>query len=98
MFKHLMAWLFILVGLGIAHAAPPNVVIFFLDDSGYADFQPFGEPAYATPNVEQLAAEGVRFTRFYVPQGEREISAMGTSATSQTPAPPRVDSMSRPAC
>lgn len=46
----------------------PNVVVIFLDDSGWADFRPFGTPSYATPNVERLAAEGTRFTRFYVPQ------------------------------
>lgn len=46
----------------------PNVVMVFLDDSGYADFHPFGNPPYATPNVEQLAREGCRFTNFYVPQ------------------------------
>ena len=47
---------------------PPNVVIIFLDDSGYADFRPFGDPPYPTPNVERLAAEGCRFNNFYVPQ------------------------------
>lgn len=46
----------------------PNVVIIFLDDSGYADFEPFGSHEYKTPNVERLAAEGRRFTRFHVPQ------------------------------
>ena len=46
----------------------PNVVIVFLDDSGYSDFRPFGDPGYPTPNVEKLAADGVRCTRFYVPQ------------------------------
>ncbi|MBN2785944.1 MAG: sulfatase [Pontiellaceae bacterium] len=47
---------------------PLNVIIIFLDDSGYADFHPFGNPPYATPHVEQLVAEGVQFTQFYVPQ------------------------------
>lgn len=46
----------------------PNVVIIFLDDSGWADFKPFGNPEYLTPNVQQLAAEGCRFNNFYVPQ------------------------------
>ncbi len=45
---------------------PPNVVIIFLDDSGYGDFEPFGEPKYKTPKVSQLASEGVRFNQFYV--------------------------------
>src|SRR4030042_6900325 len=47
---------------------PPNFVIIFLDDSGWADFKPFGIPAYRTPNVEQLAEDGCRFNNFYVPQ------------------------------
>jgi arylsulfatase A-like enzyme len=47
---------------------PPNFVVIFLDDSGYSDFRPFGAPDYPTPNVERLAAQGCRFTNFYVPQ------------------------------
>ena len=47
---------------------PPNIVVIFLDDSGFADFRPFGSPAYDTPNVRQLAAAGCRFTHFHVPQ------------------------------
>ncbi len=47
---------------------PPNIVLIFLDDSGWADFEPFADPAYETPNVLELANEGCRFTRFYVPQ------------------------------
>jgi len=46
----------------------PNVVIIFLDDSGWADFEPFGEIALETPHVSQMAAEGTAFHNFYVPQ------------------------------
>jgi arylsulfatase A-like enzyme len=46
----------------------PNFVIIFLDDSGWADFKPFGNPEYPTPNVQKLAQEGCRFDNFYVPQ------------------------------
>jgi len=46
----------------------PNFVIIFLDDSGWADFKPFSNPRYPTPNVNQLATEGCRFNNFYVPQ------------------------------
>ncbi len=46
----------------------PNVVIIFLDDSGYSDFSPFGNGNIPTPNVQKLADEGTRFTNFYVPQ------------------------------
>ncbi|MCC6265216.1 MAG: sulfatase-like hydrolase/transferase [Bryobacterales bacterium] len=51
-----------------APAKRPNFVIVFLDDSGYADFHPFGTPSYLTPNAVKLAAEGCRFTNFHVPQ------------------------------
>lgn len=46
----------------------PNFVIILLDDSGYADFRPFGKTAYPTPNVESLASQGCQFRQFYVPQ------------------------------
>jgi len=46
----------------------PNVVIIFLDDSGWSDFEPFGELAIETPQVQQMAAEGTAFHNFYVPQ------------------------------
>ncbi len=49
-------------------AERPNIVLIFLDDAAYSDFRPFGKPPYATPNVERLAAEGVQYTRFHVPQ------------------------------
>ncbi len=51
-----------------SESKPPNIVIVFLDDSGWADFTPFGKPAYKTPNVDRLASEGCRFMNFYVPQ------------------------------
>jgi arylsulfatase A len=49
-------------------AARPNFVVIFLDDSGYSDFRPFGDPAYSTPNVSRLAGQGCTFTNFHVPQ------------------------------
>ena len=47
---------------------PPNFVLIFLDDAGWADFRPFGQTQYPTPNVQRLADEGCRFNNFYVPQ------------------------------
>ena len=43
----------------------PNFVIVFIDDMGYADIGPFGAKGYETPNLNRMAAEGVRFTDFY---------------------------------
>jgi arylsulfatase A len=66
----LAAWLLSAVTTAQAQgdARPPNFVIILLDDSGWADFRPFSQPAYPTPQVEQLAREGCRFNNFYVPQ------------------------------
>ena len=49
-----------------ANAAGPNVVVLFIDDMGYADPSCFGNPAMKTPNIDRLAAEGIRLTNFYV--------------------------------
>jgi arylsulfatase A-like enzyme len=51
-----------------AGTRPPNFVLIFLDDSGWADFHPFGNPDYQTPNVERLASQGCQFRNFHVPQ------------------------------
>ena len=46
----------------------PNVVIVYADDLGYGDVGAYGAPRIRTPHVDRLAAEGVRFTDFYVAQ------------------------------
>ncbi|MBY0507930.1 MAG: sulfatase [Bryobacteraceae bacterium] len=47
-----------------AAPAPPNVVLIYCDDLGYGDLGCYGS-AIPTPNLDRLAAEGVRFTHFY---------------------------------
>ena len=42
---------------GKAHARPPNVVVLFIDDMGYADPSCFGNPAMKTPNIDRLAED-----------------------------------------
>ena len=44
---------------------PPNFVLIFVDDLGYADIGCFGSPDIRTPRLDQLAKEGMRFTHFY---------------------------------
>jgi arylsulfatase len=46
----------------------PNIVLVFIDDLGYADVGCFGAKGYATPNIDRMAEEGMRFTSFYVAQ------------------------------
>lgn len=43
----------------------PNFVIIFTDDQGYQDVGCFGSPTIRTPNLDQMAKEGIRFTSFY---------------------------------
>ena len=44
---------------------PANIIIIFMDDMGYGDPECYGGGPYHTPNINQLAAEGMRFTNFY---------------------------------
>jgi len=44
---------------------PPNVIIIFTDDHGYGDLGCYGSPNIQTPNIDRMAAEGMRFTSFY---------------------------------
>ena len=61
---------FLLVGVSSIVAAedetPPNIVLLFADDLGYGDLACYGHPYAQTPNLDRLAAEGSRFTQFYV--------------------------------
>ncbi len=47
------------------HAAPPNLIFILADDLGYGDLGCYGQKTLATPNLDRLAAEGMRFTRHY---------------------------------
>src|SRR5689334_1149555 len=42
----------------------PNIVIILADDLGFSDIGPYGSEI-PTPNLDKLAAEGVRFSQFY---------------------------------
>jgi len=64
-------WATLFLGAAVAAAMagperPPNVVLVFADDLGYGDLGCFGATAYRTPHLDRLAAEGVKFTDFYV--------------------------------
>lgn len=44
---------------------PPNFVVIFTDDQGYADIGCFGSPDIRTPRLDAMAKNGVKFTSFY---------------------------------
>ena len=45
---------------------PPNIVVILADDLGYGDLGAFGAPAIRTPRLDAMAAEGQKWTNFYV--------------------------------
>ncbi|MCB1228798.1 MAG: sulfatase [Verrucomicrobiae bacterium] len=46
---------------------PPNFILIFADDLGYADLGCFGAKDFETPNLDRMAKEGAKLTNFYVP-------------------------------
>jgi arylsulfatase A-like enzyme len=56
-------WFF--YGMAWALAAPPNIVIFYLDDMAWAQPSCYGGKLAPTPNIDSLAAQGIRFTQGY---------------------------------
>ncbi len=51
----------------VAHQAtpPPNILLIQADDLGYGDLSAYGQARFATPALDQLAREGIRFTQYY---------------------------------
>ncbi len=49
----------------LAAGPPPNILFILADDFGYADLSCYGRPDYKTPNIDRLAAEGVRLLQAY---------------------------------
>lgn len=64
--KILLAYL--VLACGSSFSASPNVVFIVADDMGYADLGVQGARGFKTPHLDRLAAEGTRFTQFYVAQ------------------------------
>jgi arylsulfatase len=60
----LLLWLLSCVLVTPSGAEQPNIVLILLDDVGYSDYGCFGGEIQ-TPNIDRLAARGLRFTQFY---------------------------------
>jgi arylsulfatase A-like enzyme len=46
-------------------ASKPNIILILADDLGYGDLSCYGQKKFATPNIDKLAREGMRFTNHY---------------------------------
>jgi arylsulfatase len=55
----------------------PNFVVVFIDDMGYGDIGTQGATGWTTPNLDKMAAEGMRFTNFYSAQPVCSASRAG---------------------
>lgn len=61
-------WSLLALGLGsraVAAPSKPNVIVILADDLGYGDLGCFGQKLIKTPNIDRLAAEGMKFTQAY---------------------------------
>jgi arylsulfatase A-like enzyme len=68
--KYTLILLCILLFSGLAPAQnKPNILHIVADDVGWDDLSCFGSMHYRTPNLDQLAKEGVRLVNFYAPHG-----------------------------
>lgn len=59
------------------HSETPNIVLILLDDMGNGDISTLGALGYKTPNIDQLANEGLRFTNYLSPQAVCSASRAG---------------------
>ena len=58
-------------------AAPPNIVLIFTDDQGYQDVGAYGADDILTPNLDQMASEGIMLSSFYAAQAVCSASRAG---------------------
>lgn len=63
--KFLTCFLCLVAAAAAAAESRPNIVMILVDDLGYADLSCYGSEVHRTPNIDRLAAEGVRFTDFH---------------------------------
>jgi len=63
--SRLVSLIAFILSVGCSIAAQPNIVFMVADDLGYGDIGCYGAPDAKTPHIDQLAADGLRFTQMY---------------------------------
>lgn len=63
--KSLLAFVLVLLGSFVHAAEKPNIIYILVDDLGYGDLGCYGQKMLTTPNLDKMAAEGMKFTRHY---------------------------------
>lgn len=61
----LLMLLFVGMASPVCLASPPNIVVFMVDDLGWGELGCYGQEKISTSRIDQLAAEGMRFTQAY---------------------------------
>lgn len=74
----------LLLATGLQAAEQPNILLVYVDDLGYGDLGSYGHPVLRTPNIDALAADGLRFTSNYSPSALCSPSRAGL-LTGRTP-------------
>ena len=67
MIRSLMWMLAVVIGVGVAEAKGPNVVVILSDDQAWTDYGFMGHEQIKTPHLDKLAKESLTFARGYVP-------------------------------
>lgn len=60
----------------------PNIILIFADDMAYGDLGCYGAEGWGTPHLDQLAADGMKFTHFYVPHAGLQVGLKEGKGTS----------------
>ena len=53
------------LGLTLEAKQKPNFIFIMVDDAGYGDFSCYGQKLFKTPNIDRMAAAGMKFTQHY---------------------------------
>lgn len=64
-FYRVISILVLFVATDLNAQSPPNIIYIMTDDLGYGDLGSYGQKVIQTPNLDRLAAEGIRFTDHY---------------------------------